>query len=105
MGIHAISYYNESDPIEGLHELTEFDEFCSAFCMREQLEQLERERGFRGGPLDKPADEREFADGHGGVSYGAWPCGQEADYCVYCATCGEHLHCGISLEEPCPHAS
>jgi hypothetical protein len=90
MSIHIISFFSESDPYLGLHEIQDVAYFCSAFCMREALESIEREVGFRITPTNS-ADEIEFANGEGGVSYGAYPGGDETDYSVNCNTCAEHL--------------
>ena len=41
--------------------------------------------------------------GHSDI--GAYPCGQETDYCVFCSQCGDFIWQGISCDvESCRHS-
>lgn len=56
--------------------------FDSYSCMVERLDVLTSER------CHNDAGTHVFPDGTS-IEWGAWPCGTETDYNVYCATCGD----------------
>lgn len=85
MTVHCVSYYEEPNGFE----LIEVDYQCSAACMRSTLE---REVNVTGAA---PAGSLNLDDGS--VSWGAYPCGEETDYDVYCSACGDLLWHGLEV--------
>ena len=88
MNVHVIHYNDERG------DLVEIDWFCDHHCMIHVLIDLGVEWEAY------VADEKPINVGvcHGTVSYGGWPGGEETDYDVFCAHCGEQLWSGLEVK-------
>jgi hypothetical protein len=84
MTIHAVSYYTNPNTVN----LMDIDYQCSWHCMDAQL----IENGIHTADI---ANYRNVDYG-GSISWGAYPCGSETDYDVYCSQCGDLLWYGMS---------
>jgi hypothetical protein len=87
MSIHAVSYYEKPDCLE----LVDVAYQCSWQCMDAQLQ----EDGIHTADI---AGERNTDEGS--MSWGAWPCGSETDYDVYCSQCETLLWHGLDYYYP-----
>src|SRR5271167_2705813 len=85
MGIHAVMYYEEPNG----QELVDIDYQCGVDCMDETLIKHWVHTAAICGTRDTA---------QGSISWGAWPCGSETDYDVYCSGCGDLLWKGMNSE-------
>ena len=83
MTIHVIHWEDTTG------DLVDIDYQCSWACMVEQLDNVDAIR-------ELPTTAGDFTTPTGVQgSYGAWPCGDETDYDVYCSNCEALLWKGL----------
>lgn len=72
-------------------DLIDQDWFCCQTCLYESLE----DRSI----TPTPAGEHHYGTGLGSIDWGAYPCGTETDYNVYCSNCSTLMWYGLDNDE------